>query len=152
MAKSADEFVWKKSMSVGNAVLDADHKKLIDIVNSAGSSIRASNGIASLQAFNLLIEHMCIHFKNEEMIAQTINAPFFEHEMDHQYVKTELLNMRDELADLNGKWSESAAECYSHFLGAWLYAHLNNEAGMLKSALQIYPYDLDPISEGLPDC
>jgi len=144
------EFKWIEKLSVGNALLDAEHKKLIDLVNSIERAIRAKDSDVLLQAVNLLVDCVCIHFENEEKIAQAINLSFFEHEMEHQYVKNELLNIRDELVERNGRWSESVAYNYSYFLSEWLYEHLNEEAKMIKPVLQTYPYNFDPISEISP--
>jgi hemerythrin len=144
------EFKWMEKLSIGNALLDAEHKKLIDLVNSLEKAIRAKDSDVLLQAVNLLVDCVCIHFENEEKIAQAINLSFFEHEMEHQYVKNELLNIRDELVERNGRWSESVAYNYSYFLSEWLYEHLNEEAKMIKPVLQTYPYNFDPISEISP--
>ena len=144
------EFKWIEKLSVGNALLDAEHKKLIDLVNSIERAIRAKDSDVLLQAVNLLVDCVCIHFENEEKIAQAINLSFFEYEMEHQYVKNELLNIRDELVERNGRWSESVAYNYSYFLSEWLYEHLNEEAKMIKPVLQTYPYNFDPISEISP--
>ncbi len=139
-----------ENLSVENALLDAEHKKLIDLVNGAERAIRAKDSDVLLQAFNLLIACVCIHFENEEKIAHEINLSFFEHEMNHQYVKNVLVNMRDELANMNGRWSESAAEHYSYFLSEWLYEHLTEETRQIRSALQNLPFKFDPVSEGSP--
>lgn len=146
------EFKWVEKLSIGNALLDAEHKKLIDIVNSTEKAISAKNGEVLLQLFNLLVESVCLHFENEEKIAQAIDLSFAEHEMEHRYVKNELSNMRDELAKMNGRWSESRAVSYSYFLSEWLNAHLTEENKMIKSVLQTYPYNYDPLSESSPDC
>jgi hemerythrin len=139
------EFTWKNNLSIGNELLDAEHKILIDIVNSAETAIISKKSDALSQAINLLLDKVFIHFENEERIAAAINTSFSEHKMEHQYVINELRNMRDELANRRGRWSESAAEHYSYFLSAWLYEHLTEEPKALKPALQNYPYSFDPI-------
>jgi hemerythrin len=144
------EFEWIEKLSIGNALLDAEHKKLIEMVNNAENAIRAKDSDNLLQALNLLADCVCNHFENEEKIALVINLSFSNHEMKHQYVKNELLNMRDKLASMNGRWSESVAYNYSYFLSEWLYEHLNEEAKMIKPVLQTYPYNFDPISEISP--
>lgn len=139
------EFTWKNNLSIGNELLDAEHKILIDIVNSAEIAIRSKKSDALIEAINMLLEKVFIHFENEERIAVAINISFAKHKMEHQYVMNELRNMRDELANRNGSWSESAAEHYSYFLSEWLYEHLTEEPKVLKPVLQSYPYGFDPI-------
>jgi hemerythrin len=139
------EFTWKNNLSIGNALLDAEHKILIDIVNSAEIAIRSKKIDALIQAISSLLDKVRIHFENEERIALAINISFANHKMEHQYVINELWNMKDELVNKNGSWSESAAEHYSYFLSEWLYEHLTEEPKVLKPVLQSYPYSFDPI-------
>jgi hemerythrin len=146
------EFAWQEKLSIGNALLDAEHKMLIDMVNCAESAIRRKKAEALLQAVDILVDCVCVHFENEERIAQAINLSFFEHKMEHQYVINELRSMKDELANNNGKWSESAAEHYSYFLSAWLHEHLIEEPKIIKSVLQTFPYHFDPVSKSTRTC
>lgn len=139
------EFTWKNNLSIGNELLDAEHKILIDIVNSAEIAIRSKKSDALIQAINLLLDKVFIHFENEERIAVAINISFARRKMEHQYVINELRNMRDELVNRGGRWSESAAEHYSYFLSEWLHEHLTEEPKVLKPLLQSYPYRFDPI-------
>lgn len=139
------EFTWKEELSVGNAILDAEHKKLIDLVNVVEGAIRARDGEVLAPAFNLLVDSVSTHFENEEKFAQAIGLPFEEHVLEHQYVKNELLQMKNELIDINGRWSESAAEYYSYFLSEWFYQHLTEESESM-SALRVRPYDFKPIA------
>jgi hemerythrin len=139
------EFTWKEELSVGNAMLDAEHKKLIDLVNVVEGAIRARNNEVLTPAFNLLVDSVSTHFENEEKFAQSINLPFEEHALEHQYVKNELLQMKNELMDINGRWSESAAEYYSYFLSEWFYQHLTEESKSM-SVLRTHPYDFKPIA------
>ena len=37
------EFVWTKQLSIGNAVIDSDHKNLIALINGIERAIRAKN-------------------------------------------------------------------------------------------------------------
>lgn len=141
------EFTWTKKLSVGNALLDSDHKKLIDLVNHIELAIRAKDRDALPEMFNQLIDCVSVHFENEKRIARTIDFPFAEHELEYQYVQQELLHMRDELLNKDGRWSESAAEHYSYFLSAWFSDHLTEEAMLMKPVLKALPYDFDPASD-----
>ncbi len=126
-------------------MLDAEHKKLIDLVNIVEAAIRARDSEVLTPAFNLLLDSVFSHFENEEKFAQAIGLPFEEHALEHQYVINELQQMKNELMDINGRWSESAAEYYSYFLSEWFYEHLTEESKSM-SVLQNYPHDFKPIS------
>lgn len=141
------EFAWKKRLSVGNAFLDTEHKKLIDMVNGVEHAIRTKNSSALPQALNQLLDFVYVHFENEKKIAQAIGFPFAEHEQEHRYVQMELMRMKDELVDNNVRWSASAAEHYSYFLSEWFNEHLTEEVMLMKPMLETYPYDFNHLLE-----
>lgn len=136
--------VWSEQLSVGNAMIDSEHKKLLSMINDVEHAIRARDGAALLQAFKLLEDGVRIHFASEEKIARAVNFPFTQNKPEHQYVQKEFQHIKDELVDQNGIWSESAAEYYSHFLSEWMIEHILEEDMQMKPVLQNYPYDFKP--------
>jgi hemerythrin-like metal-binding protein len=139
---------WSERLSVGNAMIDSEHKKLLGMINDVEHAIRARDGAALLQAFKLLEDCVCVHFVNEEKIARAVNFPFVQNMPEHQYVRKEFQHMRDELVGKNGIWSESAAEYYSHFLSEWMIEHILDEDMQMKPVLQNFPYDFKPADTG----
>ncbi|MDP2693969.1 MAG: hemerythrin domain-containing protein [Gallionella sp.] len=135
---------WTDDLSVGNASIDADHKKLIVMVNGLETMIKARDGFALPQALEQLEHYLNVHFINEEKIAQTVNFPFGKNKLEHQYVLTEFQHMKAELIAKNGIWSDGAAEHYSHFLSDWITDHVVKEDMLMKPVLQTYPYDFKP--------
>lgn len=135
---------WTEQLSVGNAMIDTEHKDLLDKINVVERAIRARDSVALSQSFKLLEDCVRMHFADEELLAQTINYPFEHNKMEHQYVQKEFQFMRDELVAKNGVWSESAAEHYSYFLSEWMVQHILNEDMLMKPMLQTYPYDFKP--------
>ena len=135
---------WTDDLSVGNASIDADHKKLIVMVNGVEAMIKARDNFALPQALEQLERYLCAHFVNEEKIAQAANFPFGKNKAEHQYVLKEFQNMKNELIIKEGIWSDNAAEHYSHFLSDWIRDHVLNEDMQLKPVLQNHPYDFKP--------
>jgi len=135
---------WKNELSVGNAMIDADHKKLIAMVNGVEAMIRARDNFALQLALEQLEHHLFVHFVNEEKVAQAVNFPFGHNKLQHQHILKEFQNMKNELIDKNGIWSDGAVEHYSHFLGDWMTDHVLNEDLLMKPVLQTYPYDFTP--------
>lgn len=136
--------IWKDDLSVGNASIDADHKKLMVMVNGVEAMIRARDSFALSQALEQLEHHLYVHFVNEERIAQAINAPFGKNKLEHEHVLREFQHMKDELVAKDGIWSDGAAEHYAHFLSDWITDHVVSEDMLLKPILQTYPYDFKP--------
>lgn len=138
------ELLWTVQLSVGNEMIDNEHKDLFDKINAVERAIRARDSIALPQSFKLLEDCVRVHFADEEMLAHTIDYPFAHNKMEHQYVQKELQFMRGELVAKNGMWSASAAEHYSYFLSEWMVQHILNEDMLMKPMLQAYPYDFKP--------
>lgn len=138
------ELAWSEELSVGNAMIDSEHKNLIIVVNSVEHAIRARDSFALSRAFKLLEDCMRIHFINEEKIAQAVNFPFTNNKQEHYYLLKLLQHMRDELEAKNGILSEDATEHFSHFLSDWMTEHILKEDMLMKPVLQTYPCDFKP--------
>ena len=136
--------VWTEHLSVGNAIIDSDHKKLITMVNGAEYMIKKRDGFALSQAFEQIEHWLRVHFANEEMIAQAVNFPFTKNNLEHEYLLKAIHLMRDVMTGKNGVWDEDDAEHYSEFLSNWLTDHVINEDMLMKPVLQTYPYDFKP--------
>lgn len=133
--------LWTEQLSVGNAIIDADHKELIAMINGAEYMIRKRDSYALSLAFDHIEYWLRTHFANEEMIAQAVNFPFAKHKLEHENVLKTFCFMRDVIAGRNGVWNEEAAEHYSEFLSDWFTDHLAHEDLLMKEVLESYPYD-----------
>ena len=135
---------WTKQMSVGNELMDAEHKTLLGMVNHIEDAISAKDPAALLDSFSLFANSVRAHFRDEAKLAQAIDYPFDDHVREHQYVLKELEAMKNEIAARKGKWSESAAEHYLGFLSAWSTAHIDEDDMKMKPLLVTLPYDFKP--------
>lgn len=136
------ELVWAGELSVGNAVIDAEHRNLIGLVNEVISGIRSSDVSALSQAFELLEYLLRIHFANEEKIAHAVGFPFVQHKLAQQYSLKELQHMKDELAIKNGVWSDGAADHFARSLKSWMIdAHIIKLDMLMKPVLHNHGYD-----------
>lgn len=139
---------WSEELSVGNAMIDSDHKKMFDLVNNIVHAIRTRDHYSTLpQAFEQLEYCLCAHFESEKKIAQAVRFAFCQNDLQHKYVLKALRLTRDAVAAMsakNGMWSDEAAEHYSSFLSDWLINHVNNEDMLMKPILQTYPYNFNP--------
>jgi len=139
-----EQWTWNKSMSVGNAFLDADHKKLLGMIEEVERAMRAQDTATFSRTLQTFEDAVRIHFSNEELIAQTIGHPFEQHKQEHQYVLNELQQMEAELIDMHGRWSESASTHYFIFLSSWASEHIREDDMLMKLELQSRPYDFKP--------
>lgn len=135
---------WTEQLSVGNSVIDSDHKILMGMINGIELALKARDVSRLAQAFERLDSYASVHFKNEEMVAQAVNFPFAQHKRAHQYLQQELLYLKAELDAFEGGWSDRAAEHFTGFLRDWLIRHVTSEDALMKPVLQTYPYEFRP--------
>jgi hemerythrin-like metal-binding protein len=139
-----EQKTWTKMMSVGNAFLDADHKKLLGMIEEVENAMRAQDTATFSRTLQMFEEAVRMHFRNEELIAKMIGHPFEQHMEEHQYVLSELQQMEAELIDMHGRWSESASTHYFIFLSNWANEHIREDDMLMKPTLQAHPYDFRP--------
>jgi len=135
---------WTEHLSVGNAVIDSEHKKLIAMVNGAVYMINKGDDFALSQAIDQIEHWINFHFSNEKTIARAVAFPFAQHERVHENALKMLRFLRDEMAGKNGLWDKESAENYAEILSDWLTNHILMEDMLMKPLLQTYPYDFKP--------
>lgn len=141
--------IWTEQLSVGNAILDADHMELFGIGRSIDCITKARDHSALTRAFKLLKDCMERHFLNEELFAHALNIPFAKHQLDHQNILAEIDLTRGELVK-DSAVTMYKVEHYAQFLQDWLIKHITEEDLLMKPVLQALPYDfkIDGVSEG----
>ncbi|MDD5300577.1 MAG: hemerythrin domain-containing protein [Gallionella sp.] len=127
-------------MSVGNAVIDSDHKKLVELVNDIAYAAKARDRFALSRAIKLFKFCINCHFINEEQFAQALDFPFALHKLAHQNMRIELDFATHELKK-NSASTMFIMGHYAKFLRDWLIKHITEEDMQMKPLLQIYPYD-----------
>lgn len=69
-------YQWSESMSVGVALLDSDHKALIEIINRLHLAIEDGDAPEILdQIFNALVAYIERHFAREEAVMAACDYP-----------------------------------------------------------------------------
>lgn len=135
------ELAWTDQLSVANAKIDSDHKKLITMVNGIQYMIKTRAAEALPEAFEQFENWLRIHFDNEENIAKAVNHPFAKNKLEHEQLLEEFQNMKGMFKAKNGMWSDDEAEYYSEYLSGWVTNHVLSEDMLMKPLLQTYPYD-----------
>ena len=136
--------IWKKHLSVGNAMLDNEHKNLIGMVNSIEYAINTKDIAALLKMLKSFKSNMDTHFANEAQFAQAFNYPFTQHELAHRHFMKELQQTVEELDAKPGTWPEYVMDYYPQLLRDWLIEHITGEDMQMKPLLQSHSYDFKP--------
>ena len=135
---------FSKELSIGNRVLDSEHRKLNRIINDIIRLMAARDVAAVFAAFELLENSLYVYFTIEEEIALAINFDFAQHKLAHQKLLGEFKRIKDELSISNGMRPEFEEKGYTDSLKACLIKHIKEDAQSLKILLETNFYDFKP--------
>jgi len=137
--------MWSKDLSVGNAIIDAEHRNLIcmadDVVKAIGSRDlgNLSNALETMKNW------LASHFVNEERIAQAINFNFSNHRLARDREMNELRFIEKQLLEPTHPWPIDAVDYFTHFFRRLIIDDHIIELDMrMKPMLQAYGYDFWP--------
>jgi hemerythrin-like metal-binding protein len=118
-----DSAVWDDAYSVGNTVIDDQHKKLVVMINDLfqlDQDGTASTKAVFAKAFNKAGEYAQTHFNEEEKILEDANYPnLAEHKKQHVSFMSEVWK---EFASFNE--GSGSPVGLARFLKKWLLNHI----------------------------
>lgn len=133
---------WREQLSVGNDLIDADHKYLIEIINLAEQGLKGHDRVTLGGALDNLDRYSKMHFAREEAIATAAGYPKAEHlHTSHEALITTLAQIKEQIGDV---WEASAAEHFSAFLRSWLIDHVIKEDLLMRPFLKELSPRFDP--------
>ncbi|MBI2748562.1 MAG: hemerythrin family protein [Burkholderiales bacterium] len=133
---------WREQLSVGNDLIDSDHRILIDIINKADLSLQAMSRAGLLTALEELDKYSRVHFTLEERVAQAVGFPDLGQLHTSHMLLMETLNRITQ--DIGEQWDQAAADQLGQFLRDWLVNHVIKEDMLLKPYLQKFSPRFDP--------
>lgn len=91
--------IWREEMSIGNDLIDQDHRYLICLFNSIEFSLSHEKKDELLpEFFKQLVDYTIYHFDREEKIQINMKYPgHYEHKKEHQEIIAQLKEVNDEL-------------------------------------------------------
>ena len=97
--------IWRSQMSVGNSIIDDQHRYLICLMNTIEIALRDNKNKDILKtAIDQLFEYTEYHFIQEERIQQKIKFPkAAEHKQEHQRILKDLNSIKQQIDLLLGK-------------------------------------------------
>ena len=114
---------WTEKMSVGVALLDDDHKKLVSLLNDLHEGITAGHGTERLgRVLDGLVRYAGTHFAHEEkLFAQTGYPSASEHIQEHRALTKLAL-------DVQARYNKGEFDALSlktmDYLKNWLNEHI----------------------------
>ena len=96
--------VWREQMSVGNTLIDTEHRYLLDQINAVELALNSEdNHDILVETLDHLAEYTQTHFDHEEQIQLKIKFPLHEeHKIKHQEIMTELYSIKQKLDEILG--------------------------------------------------
>jgi len=132
--KFMTQFSWTDDLCTGSSLIDGDHRKLVDLVNTFFQSMQSGEGNGRVsKAMNDLIAYTREHFAREEVEMERIQyvaAP--AHRAEHTKLLKQLVELK-KMLDAGGRMNIPAV---ADFLSRWLRDHILRTdmklAGVLK--------------------
>lgn len=123
---------WDPSFSVGSARMDADHKRLLDLLNRLYDAWHGGEDAAELAwLLDELIAYADTHFAAEELALKSRDYPRLEKQQtDHIRLKASVIDFRNRY--LGGDQPAGLTEEMTQFLKAWLLEHILGEDMLYK--------------------
>lgn len=114
---------WDDAMSVGVPVLDADHQRLIRLLNAYVEALENDEGLMVTDSiFAALGDYVQSHFaREEEILAEAGYADLEAHKQAHRDLEARFAALRDSYVLNPDKRAEKAVE---DFLIDWLTSHI----------------------------
>jgi len=132
MSENKTDFVqWSDALNVGIPFVDAQHRKLIDILNELHSGIHGAHGPQSPEggasfrkAMHGAVEYVRVHFSAEEELLRKINYPdFAAHKAQHEEFVRHILDSVSRFESGNRYEGLELVKLLSFFRN-WLLEHI----------------------------
>jgi hemerythrin len=135
---------WRDQLSVGNDLIDTDHKYLIDIINKTEASMKANNQVELLVVLDELAHYGQTHFDREERVAKAVGYPRTD-QLHDSHVKL-IVSLSKVKAELGDSWTDEAQVQFTTFLRDWLIQHVIKEDIPMKPWMTKFSPRFDPRS------
>ena len=131
--------IWRPQMSLGNALLDADHRYLMCLINTVELAMRTGAQRAILGVtFDQLEEYTHEHFRREEELQIELHyAQYDRHKQAHQDLVARLSSIRKQCEE-HANDAESSGKDFDALIGllrSWLIDHVLKEDMLMKPML-----------------
>lgn len=133
-------FTWDDAYSVGNAAIDAQHRKMIDILNHLHGLLNHETlhdpDEEAGEVFDELAEYVVTHFAYEEDLMVEAGYPeqkVAEHKRQHESL---LGRVQEAMLAYQDGDSEALAELLPYLYGDWLIEHICHSDKDYSSHLQ----------------
>ena len=130
-----DYFQWSDALSVGNSLIDQDHKELVNLVNELHQAVQDGKSSETLgRILQALFTYTQEHFQREELLMEHINYVDKEAHLD-QHKK--LIDQVVVLQDAFDRGRVEVANNTAELLRYWLTHHIMRTDKKLSVAIAV---------------
>lgn len=117
-----ERFQWREAFSVGDGLIDEQHKQLFALLARLHRDIHTRQALAVVrEALQELLEYTQHHFAEEEALMETVGYPGLN---QHKQLHDQLLRRTHEMSERCALGEEDMSIELLEFLNAWLIQHI----------------------------
>lgn len=132
------------SLSVGNRIIDLEHRKLLGKIEDIAQLITSKNDVALSVACKLLGDSLSNYFAVEESVAQALNFDFTQHRLAHQNLSNQCQLIKNKLLKLNDLRAFFDRKDCIDAMNYLLIHHIEEDSKPFKLVLDANLYDFQP--------
>ena len=125
------EFVWSAKYSIGNAQIDAEHQRLIELANDVATFAGSGEKLLRIKgAIVALYDYVKIHFQHEEEYMLQLGYPQYEeHQKLHEGIIAEMNAIMKHSGNL-----DMLVYKFKRLMNAWVLEHILTEDSRITPA------------------
>jgi hemerythrin-like metal-binding protein len=120
-------YTWDSSFETGHALVDGQHKQLVEALNNLVDAAQNQKGMEELdRVLEFLVAYTIKHFNDEEKLQKQYEYPeYMRHKGYHEAFKKEVAEFMERLQK-EGANPDLLVEVYTR-IGSWLVNHIKGE-------------------------
>jgi len=125
------EFTWSAKYSIGNAQIDAEHQRLIELANDVATFASSEEKLARIkEAIVALYDYVKIHFQHEEEYMLQLGYPqYAEHQKLHEGIIAEMNGIMKHSGNL-----DALVYKFKRLMHTWVLEHILTEDSRIAPA------------------
>lgn len=135
-------YEWHQQLSVGNDLIDSDHRHLIELINRVQSRLGAAEGLVLTPAIDEFAKFLDMHFLREDKLVRATCGAAFAQQIYESHLAL-LINLKRIQKECIGDPGTVSIQRINQFIGD-LMGHLVDQELLMKPELSKFPSSLVP--------
>ena len=138
------EFTWKDEYSLGNAQIDAEHQRLLELANAVATLANSGEQMTRIKEnIVALYDYVKTHFQHEEEYMLQLGYPQYEeHKKLHEGIIAEMNTIMKHSGNL-----DALVYKFKRLMHVWVLEHILTEDSRIAQAKKQKEISDEPASE-----